>query len=150
MAQSLVKIYVHVVYSTKHRQPWILPHIETELYGYLGWTYKEMGCPVIQVGGYMDHVHILCQLSKVKSIAKVQEISKSRVSKWIKTKGLEFENFDWQDGYGAFSVNPTQIDDVSNYIANQHIHHSQIGFQDEFRGFLKKYKFHYDERYVWD
>ena len=71
-------------------------------------------------------------------------------SKWIKTKGREYRSFQWQDGYGGFSVGFTQIDDVKKYIANQKIHHAKIGFEDEFRYFLKKYNVDYDEQYVWD
>ena len=75
---------------------------------------------------------------------------KSHSSKWIKTKGEQYENFYWQDGYGAFSVNPSEADTVINYIANQHNHHKQKTFQDEYRAFLNKYEVAYDERYVWD
>ena len=81
---------------------------------------------------------------------KLLEEVKSHSSKWMKTKGENLKNFYWQDGYGAFSVSPTQVDTVINYIANQKVHHSRKTFQDEFRGFLKKYKVEYDERYVWD
>lgn len=75
---------------------------------------------------------------------------KKRSSKWIKTQGEQYQNFYWQNGYGAFAVNPAQIDVVVTYIENQHAHHDKKNFQDEFRGFLKKYKVEYDERYVWD
>ncbi len=81
---------------------------------------------------------------------KLMEELKSHSSKWVKTKGPGYENFYWQDGYGAFSVTPSDVDKVIEYIANQHQHHSTITFQDEFRGYLNKYKVEYDERYVWD
>jgi REP element-mobilizing transposase RayT len=81
---------------------------------------------------------------------KLVEEVKSHSSKWIKTKGEGYEKFYWQDGYGAFSVNPAAVDRVTNYIANQHAHHSKKGFQNEYRALLKKYKVEYDERYVWD
>lgn len=81
---------------------------------------------------------------------KLMEVLKSHSSKWIKTKGAAFENFYWQDGYGAFSVNPSEVDAVIDYIAKQPEHHKIRTFQDEFRAFLKKYKVDYDERYVWD
>lgn len=81
---------------------------------------------------------------------KLVEEVKSHSSKWIMTKGEDYHNFYWQDGYGAFSVNPSQVDTVIAYIINQHEHHSKKSFQDEYRAFLKKYTVEYDERYVWD
>lgn len=81
---------------------------------------------------------------------KLMEELKSHSSKWIKTKGAGYENFYWQDGYGAFSVNPSEVDNVIAYIANQHEHHNKKNFQDEYRAYLKKYNVAYDEKYVWD
>lgn len=150
MGQSLVKNYIHLVWSTKHRYPFIQPPVEAELYDYLGGTCKKLDCPVLKVGGYNDHVHILCMLSKKLPLMDLLEKVKSHSSKWIKSKGEGYENFYWQDGYGAFSVNPREVDTVIQYIANQHAHHSKQGFQDEYRAFLKQYQVEYDERYVWD
>ena len=150
MAQSLVKNYIHIVFSTKYREPLIYEPVEHELYAYLGGICKGFECHPIKVGGYTDHIHILCMLSKKIALMKLLEEVKSHSSKWMKTKGENLKNFYWQDGYGAFSVSPTQVDTVINYIANQKAHHSRKTFQDEFRGFLKKYKVEYDERYVWD
>jgi putative transposase len=150
MGQSLVKNYLHIIYSTKNRQPFIQPPIETELYSYLGGICNKHECQALKVGGYVDHVHILCMLSKKITLVNFIEHLKVHSSKWMKTKGEEFHNFYWQDGYGAFSVNPTQIETVIKYIANQHEHHRKKTYQDEYRGFLKKYKVEYDERYVWD
>ncbi len=150
MGQSLVKNYLHIIYSTKNRQPFIAPPIETELNSYLGGICNKNECQALKVGGYVDHVHILCMLSKKITLVNFIEHLKVHSSKWMKTKGEEFRNFYWQDGYGAFSVNPTQIGTVIKYIANQHEHHRKKTYQDEYRGFLKKYKVEYDERYVWD
>jgi REP element-mobilizing transposase RayT len=150
MGQSLVKNYVHITFSTKHRQPLIHPPVEEELHSYLGGICNKLECPVIKVGGYTDHVHILCMLSKKIALMKLREEIKSHSSKWIKSKDAEYENFYWQDGYGAFSVNPAEIDVVIAYIANQHAHHSKKTFQDEYRAYLEKYLVVYDERYVWD
>ena len=149
MGQSLVKNYLHLVWSTKHRQPLIQPPVEEELHAYLGTMCKVLECPVIKVGGYTDHVHVLCMLSQKIPLMDLLEKMKAKSSKWIKSKGEGYANFYWQDGYGAFSVNPTQVKDVVKYIENQHAHHSKQGFQDEYRGFLKKYEVEYDERYVW-
>lgn len=150
MPQSLAKVYVHLVFSTKYRQPVLHKNIQSELYSYLGGICNAWDCTPIKVGGYHDHVHILCLLSKKIALMKLLEEVKKSSSKWMKTKGAEFTNFYWQDGYGAFSVNPTEVDAVVKYIENQDVHHARKAFQDEFRTFLKKYQVEYDERYVWD
>jgi putative transposase len=150
MGQSLVKNYLHIVFSTKHRKPLIHPPYESELHSYLGGICKNMECPPIKIGGYTDHIHILCMLSKKIALMKLLEEIKSHSSKWMKTKDELLKNFYWQDGYGAFSVNPNEVDTVIAYIANQHEHHKKKTFKDEYRAFLKKYNVEYDERYVWD
>ena len=150
MGQSLVQNYVHLVFSTKYRASIIHPPVEAELHSYLGGICNKLECHVIKVGGYTDHIHILFMLSKKIALMKLVEVVKSHSSKWIKTKGEAYHNFYWQDGYGAFSVNPAEINTVINYISNQHKHHSKKSFQDEYRAFLKKYAVEYDERYVWD
>lgn len=150
MGQSLVQNYLHIVFSTKHREPLIRPAIENELYNYLGGICKNLECQPLIVGGYTDHIHILCMLSKKIALMKLVEEVKSSSSKWMKIKGEEYSNFYWQNGYGAFSVNPSETDRVIAYIANQKNHHKKTVFQDEYRAFLKKYKVEYDERYVWD
>ena len=81
---------------------------------------------------------------------KLLEEIKKQSSKWVKTKDMTYSNFYWQDGYGIFSVNPSEIDTVVNYIANQVTHHKKVSFQNEFRAFLKKYNVDYNEQYVWD
>ncbi len=149
MGQSLVKNYLHIVFSTKHRQPLIYPPVEEELHAYLGGICKRLDCQPIKIGGYTDHVHILCMLSKKIALMKLMEELKAHSSKWIKTQGLAYANFYWQDGYGAFSVKPSEIDRVIAYIARQHEHQSKKSFQDEYRGILKKYKVEYNEEYVW-
>jgi len=150
MGQSLVKNYVHVVFSTKHRTKIIHPPFDTELYRYLGGICNNLGSPVIRIGGYTDHVHILCMLSKKIALMKLVEELKSHSSKWMKTKDPSLINFYWQDGYGAFSVNPAEVDRVIAYIDNQYEHHRRKTFQQEYRTFLNKYKVDFDERYVWD
>ncbi len=150
MGQSLVKNYVHIVFSTKHREPFIIPPFEDPLHSYLGGICKKLECPPIKIGGYTDHVHILCMLSKKIALMNLLEEVKCHSSSWMKTLDPSLKNFYWQNGYGAFSVNPSEVDRVINYIANQHAHHSKQDFKQEFRAILKKYDVEYDERYVWD
>ena len=150
MGQSLVKNYLHIIFSTKQRVPLIHQLVEVELYSYIGGICKEMECFPIKIGGHTDHLHILCLLSKKIALMNLLEEVKSHSSKWMKTKGVELKDFYWQNGYGAFSVNPSEIDKVIAYIENQKEHHRKKSFQEEYRAFLKKYKVEYDERYVWD
>ncbi len=144
MPQTLVQNFLHIIYSTKNREKLIHENIEVELFNYLGGICKQLECFPIAVGGYQDHVHILCNLSRKISLMKLIEELKTHSSKWIKTKSDKFSNFYWQRGYGAFSVNPTQINQVKEYI-NQN-----KSFQDEYRMFLNKYNIDFDQRYVWD
>jgi len=150
MPQSLTKVYVHLVFSTKYRQPLIDDAIKPELFAYLGGVCQALECHPIRVGGHDDHVHILCILSKKIALMDLLEEVKKRSSKWIKTKGEAYLNFYWQRGYGAFSVNPRGVPVVARYIDNQAIHHRKKDFKDEFRAYLHKYQIEYDERYVWD
>ncbi|MES2649229.1 MAG: IS200/IS605 family transposase [Bacteroidota bacterium] len=150
MSQSLTKNYLHIVFSTKYRQPLIKAPNEEALHSYLGGTCRQLDCPVLAVGGYTDHIHILCMLSKKIALMTLLEKVKSHSSKWIKTQDESLYNFYWQDGYGAFSVSPGRVDRTINYIQKQHEHHSRKSFQDEYRAILKKCRVEYDERYVWD
>ena len=149
MGQSLVQNYIHIVFSTKHREKLIKPIYEQELHSYIGGTCNELECPVLIVGGYTDHIHILCMLSKKIALMTLVQKIKASSSKWMKTKDESLKHFFWQDGYGAFSVNPKKIDIVINYINNQHDHHKQISFKEEYVAFLNKYEVMYNERYVW-
>ncbi len=150
MPQSLVHNYMHIIFSTKDRYPFIDKNISEQLYSYLGGICKNLECNPIIIGGHKDHIHILCLLSRKIALMKLIEELKSHSSKWIKTKNMTYQNFYWQRGYGGFSVNPTEIGIVEKYILEQDIHHSKKTFQDEYRAFLNKYKIKYDEKYIWD
>ena len=150
MGQSLVKNYIHIVFSTKHRIHMIDDAIENELYAYLGGICNNLECQVLKVGGYTNHIHILCLLSKKITLAKLLAEVKANSSRWMKTKGEIYQNFYWQDGYGAFSVRQSEVQVVSNYIANQKEHHNKRSFKDEYREVLKEHGLEFDEKYVWD
>ncbi len=149
MGQTLVQNYLHIVFSTKNREPLISPAIENDLHAYLGGISNNLGCPPLKVGGYTDHIHILTALSKHMALKDLLMELKSASSNWIKTVDRKYKNFYWQDGYGAFSVNLKDLDSVISYIANQHEHHRKKTFQEEFLEFLKLNKMEYDERYLW-
>ena len=138
------------MFSTKGRAPWIDSTVEAELHAYLGGICKNLDCQPLEVGGYLDHVHVLCQLSRKLALMKLNEILKSHSSKWIKAKGKFYRSFYWQDGYSAFSVSPSAVEAVRHYIATQKEHHRKATYQDELRRFLQEYQIDYDERYLWD
>jgi putative transposase len=150
MPQSLSAILIHLVFSTKNREPFITPAIETELHPYMAKVLRELKSPSLTIDGTSDHLHILFSLGRVIKVADLVEEVKTESSKWIKTKGREFRNFHWQKGYGAFSIGQSNVVALKCYISNQKTHHRRITFQDEYRKFLTSYGVRYDERYVWD
>ena len=150
MPQSLSSILIHLVFSTKNREPFIQPTIEKELHPYMAKIFRALKSPSLAIDGTADLVHILFSLSRVIKIADLVQEVKTESSKWIKTKGPEFKNFHWQNGYGAFSIGQSQVAILKRYIARQKVHHQRVTFQDEYRKFLKSYGIDYDERYVWD
>ncbi len=103
MPQSIANVFIHIIFSTKNRVPWIYEDIDPGLYTYIGGVCRDRGCPSIAIGGAADHVHVLCGLSRIISISKLLERIKSGSSKWMKTNGDGFSEFSWQKGYGVFS-----------------------------------------------
>jgi REP element-mobilizing transposase RayT len=151
MAQSLAQIYLHVVFSTKHRVGHLAdPTLRERTYAYLVGTCRNLGSPSSQIGGVEDHVHILCSLEKTLSVSVLVRELKRESSKWLKDQSPELASFYWQNGYGAFSISPAHVGALRVYIAKQEQHHKTLTFQAGFRGLLSKYKVDYDERYVWD
>jgi putative transposase len=150
MPQSLSSILVHLVFSTKHREPLISGDVEPELHKYMATVFRELKSPSLVIGGTVDHIHILFALSRTITVADLVEEVKTSSSKWIKTKGKEFRQFHWQSGYGAFSIGQSSVASLKQYIASQKEHHRRRSFQDEFRLLCKRYGVDIDERYVWD
>lgn len=148
MPQSLSKIYIHCVFSTKKRMPLITSAVRDDLHSYMIGTLSKLGSYVYEIYANPDHVHILCTLPRTITVAELMSKVKSSSSRWIKTQGIT--NFSWQDGYGAFSVSSSKLGIVKNYIINQVEHHKKDSFQDELRKFFEEYEMEYDERYVWD
>ena len=150
MPQSLSSVLIHLVFSTKNRQPLITPAIEPELFKYLATELRNMDCPSLAINGTTDHVHILFALSRTMTIANIVKSIKGSTSRWIKTRSTELRSFEWQVGYGAFSIGRSQAEQVTRYIARQKVHHRKLSFQDELRTLLLKYEVPYDEKYLWD
>lgn len=150
MPQSLAKVLVHIVFSTKNRAALITEAIEGELFAYQAAILREHKSQVLIINGTADHVHILCTLPRSIALAKLLEEVKKSSSKWIKTKGNIFLEFAWQNGYGAFSIGESGVAQAKRYIAGQKEHHHRQTFQDEFRELLDRYGIEYDERYLWE
>ena len=149
MPQSLVKMLVHVVFSTKERVNLITPEIEPRLYGYISGIINKRGARMIIAGGTANHIHILISIGRCDVGKLIGDIKRSS-SVWIKTQNGQLAKFYWQRGYGAFSIGQSQVPAVSRYISNQKQHHNQQTFQDEFRELCRKYDVEIDENYCWD
>ena len=150
MSQSLVKNLVHLVYSTKHRKPWIPAETRDGLYAYQGGIFNEWDSPALVIGGTEDHVHALFSLSKNHALMKIVEEVKKGSSKWMKVEGPGNNDFQWQSGYAVFSVSQSNVVEVKRYIANQEEQHRRMTFEDELRALFGRHGIEFDERYVWD
>ena len=150
MAQSLSKVIVHIVFSTKDREPLLDAKIRPRVHAYLASICRDLGGDVPGVGGVADHVHIITTLPRTISQSDLIEQIKKMSSKWIKTADPAYRGFFWQRGYSAFSVSPSQLDVVLKYVETQQDHHRTRSFQEEYRELLRKHSVQFDEKYIWD
>jgi REP element-mobilizing transposase RayT len=151
MPQSLAQIYLHLIWSTKNRIPFLKDErLRGEMHAYLAGACKNLDSPPLKLGGVEDHIHVACRLSRKISISDLVRALKRESSKWIKKQDASLGSFYWQEGYGAFSISPSHVAQLQHYIADQVNHHRQEDFKEEFRRLLKKYGVEYDEKYVWD
>jgi REP element-mobilizing transposase RayT len=150
MSQSLSKIYVHLVFSTKNRERCIPREMNHDLHSYMGGTLHGVGCVPIEINSEPDHVHALFLLSRTMSLSETIGTLKTSSNDWLRGRAPQMAQFHWQAGYGAFSVSQSGAEEVRHYIRNQQDHHKHVSFQDEYRAFLRRYEIEYDERYVWD
>jgi putative transposase len=150
MPQSLTKLYAHLVFSTKNRQPFLDQAIQPRVHAYLATIIRGLECPWVVVGGVADHVHILFDMGKKHAPVLFVEQAKRESSKFIKTLGEKYKHFYWQRGYGLFSVSPKDRDEAEAYVTNQEEHHRTRTFQEEYRALLRQYGIAFDEQYVWD
>ena len=148
MPQSLTFILVHVIFSTKDRQPFLAEDRRPDLFAYLATVARKHGCECLRAGGVADHVHLAIGLGRTLTVAALIEELKTSSSRWMKTQGIS--QFAWQRGYRAFSVGRSDLDLIMRYIDRQEAHHRKIDFKDEFRAILQRYGVASDERYLWD
>ena len=148
MPSTHLSLHIHVVFSTKHREPFIADDWRERLHAFLGGAIRTAGCVPEGVGGTSDHVHLLIGIRATHNLADVVRDIKHASSKWVhETIGMK--GFGWQDGYGAFTVGASQIAAVKEYIARQIEHHRKRTFQEEYLEFLKRYGVEYHEKYLW-
>ncbi|MDR1145489.1 MAG: transposase [Verrucomicrobiales bacterium] len=150
MPQSLSRVLLHVIFSTKDRQPWLSQTLRPAVFAYLAGVAREMGGECFRVGGMNDHAHLALILPRTVTQAQLVEELKTASSRWYKQQSGAARDFSWQRGYGAFSVSPQGLPALCDYIDAQEEHHRTVVFQEEYRKFLRKYNVPYDERYVWD
>jgi REP-associated tyrosine transposase len=150
MPQSLTKLYAHLIFSTKNRQPFIDEEIRPRVHGYLATIIRNLDSLWVVVGGVADHVHILFDMGKLHAPVEFVEQVKRESSKFVKTLDSKYKDFYWQRGYGMFSVGPANRGEAEEYVRDQENHHRTKTFQEEFRAFLQRYEIEYDEKYVWD
>ena len=149
MAHSYISLYVHYIFSTKHRQKIIKPELEERLWPYKGGIARENKMKALAIGGIEDHVHLFLSLPSTLSISKAIQLIKGGSSTWVSKTFHEFKDFQWQEGYGAFSISQSHIDRTIHYINNQKEHHKKKTFKEEYLAILKKHGIEYDEQYLW-
>jgi len=142
MAHTYASIFIHCVFSTKDRRPLIPASCTAELYTYLGAIARGEGFSLIAAGGTANHVHLLLELPPPCPLSHAVQKLKGSSSRWMG------DGFSWQQGYGAFSVSPSQLETVKGYIKNQEQHHRERDFEQEFVTLLRSCGIEYDEHYV--
>ena len=150
MPQSLSKVIIHIIFSTKYREPWQDRDVRPRMHAYVATICRDLDAEALRVGGVADHIHVVTTLPRTLSQAAMVETLKKTSSKWIKQLDSKYRQFYWQRGYSAFSVSPSQLNAVLEYVESQEEHHRTRSFQEEYRDFLRKYGVEFDERYVWD
>ena len=151
MAQSLARLWTHLIFSTKNRFPFLNDkQLRSDMHAYVAQVLRQQNCETLIVNGVEDHVHALFALSRTRSLASVVKEIKRTSSGFAKELSQRLAKFHWQSGYGAFSVSQSNLEQVIRYIENQEEHHQSVTFQDEYRALLKAYRIEYDERYIWD
>lgn len=136
---SFVSVRLHLVFATKGRKPLIKPAIQTRLWPYLGGIARENKMKALAIGGVEDHVHMLVALPSTLAVAKAAQLLKGNSSKWMHETFPSLQDFEWQEGYGAFSIGISGVDDTVAYIRNQAEHHRHVTFKEELAAFLQKH-----------
>lgn len=150
MANTYTSLHYHFVFSTKGREPWIIPEIENRIWAFMGGIARENKIRPVQIGGVDDHVHLLLNANTTLAPSKIAQLIKGGSSAWIHKTFPDMKDFKWQDGYGAFTVSKSSVPEVTRYIKNQREHHRTRSFQDEYLAFLVRHEVEFDERFLWE
>jgi REP element-mobilizing transposase RayT len=150
VAGTYTKLFHHIVFSTKNRQPFITSAVEEELYKYIGGIIRGIGGACLEINGTADHVHILTIFPPKIALSDALRDVKANSSKWVHETKQDLQQFGWQDGFSAFTVSKSQVEPVRQYIADQKAHHGQRDFKTELLGLLDKHEIEFDERFIWD
>ncbi len=151
MSSTLANLTYHIVFSTKFREPLITPSLRDELHPYIGGIVRNKGGVLIRIGGIADHIHIVARLRPDIAVSDMLRIVKANSSKWVNERSKHGGGrFAWQTGYGAFTVSPSQLPGLNEYVEHQEEHHRSRSFQEEYVAILKKHGVEYDERYIFE
>ena len=148
MSSTHLSLHVHVIFGTKHQRPLIASEWRERFHAYLGGAARILEVVPEAVGGVADHVHLLLGVRVTHPLADVIRDIKRTSSAWVH-ETIGDRDFQWQDGYGAFTVSPSLLDNVRRYIAGQEEHHRKKSFQEEYVEFLQRSGVEYDDRYLW-
>jgi REP element-mobilizing transposase RayT len=150
MAHTFTHLLVHVIFSTKDRQPFLDADVGPRVFAYMGGILKEQACKPVLINGPADHVHALTTVPPTTALSDVMRVLKTNSSRWVHEQFPRLGSFAWQTGYGAFGVSRSNADEVERYVANQQEHHRHVTFQEEFLAFLQRHGVAYDPRYIWE
>lgn len=148
MTHTFSQTYYHLVWSTKHRQPFITPNVKDPLYHYLNGIIENKKCKLHIINGMPDHIHLLISLPLTMTVPELVQQIKVSSTKWLRSQFSNLKQFSWQEGLGAFSVGYSNFDSVKNYISNQEQHHQNKSFDEEYLEFLQKMNIPFDKRFV--
>jgi len=148
MSSTHLSLHYHVVFGTKHQRSLIAADWRPRLHAYLGGAAKTLEIVPEAIGGVADHVHLLLGMRATHRLADVMRDVKRTSSAWVH-ETIGEKGFEWQDGYGAFTVNVSLLETVRSYIAHQEEHHRKKTFQEEYIELLQRSGVEYDERYLW-
>lgn len=150
MPSAWTQNYYHMVFSTKNREGMIVPELETRLYPFMGGIVRDLRCNLLAVNGMPDHVHLLVNYRADLSHSDLLQQVKGRSSKWINETFSHLGHFNWQEGYGGFTVSKSAVETVAQYIAHQKEHHKRQDFKSEFLELLRKHEIEFDEAEVFN
>jgi REP element-mobilizing transposase RayT len=149
MAHTYSTLIYHIIFSTKSREPLISARLCNDLYAYIGGIVRARKSMLMEIGGMPDHLHLVIRTRPDMPVAELVRLVKANSSKWVNERPDSSGRFEWQEGYGAFSVSFSQLPGVCEYVRRQSEHHRTRTFQEEYVEFLRRHEIEFDEAYLW-